>query len=155
MDEVIFKIQIHILEYEYKCSSQSKVKIPLMLSSFNETQTLEACSSMLTNNTNKPYNMIEIKAKRPEDNHQKKQSSSVPCQVTSISKEAFHIEFILFMIFSSSILYVKLHDHACWSPDLLSIHLLLNHDFNITYFHKPFILPYSITPHLNLETEKK
>ena len=69
MDEVIFKSQIHIPKYEYKCSIQRKVKIHLILSSFNETQTLEACSSMLTNNTNKPYNMIEIKAKRHEANH--------------------------------------------------------------------------------------
>lgn len=81
--------------------------------------------------------------------------SSVPCQVTSIFKEAFHTQFILFMICSSSFLhdlnsycsssiqYDKLRDHACWSPDLL-----LHHDFNITYFHKLFILPNSITPHL-------
>ncbi len=48
----------------------------------------------------------------------------------------------------SSILYVKLHDHACWSPDLL-----LYHDFDITYFHKLFILPYSITPHLHPENK--
>jgi len=130
-----------------KIFKSKQIGIHLMLSSM-KLKTHEACFQLLTNNTNKPTKWIEIKAKDMKPIRRRRSQVIYHYKSHLLPKNHF-ISYIVHDIIHYP--YCMLTSTIMQSRPIihLSIPLLLDHDFNLSYFRKLSILTYSIISHLH------
>ena len=141
MDEVIFKVKFILQNMDTNVQVKAKWKFTWC---WVHSMKLKLLKLALRCWPTTPTNPTTWSRSRKKDMKTIiRRSSQVQFHVKShqSSKKPFILISYCSWFNPSSILYVKLCNHACWSPELL-----LHHDFNITYFHKLSYFPTPLHP---------
>ena len=160
MDEVLFKLNLKFIFQNMNTNVQVKEKwkftwcwvhsrkLKLLNLALRCWPTTSTSPTTWSRSRQKDMKLIIRRSSQVQYHVKSHQSSKKPFILNSYCSWFDHHHLFMIWIHIVHHPYCMLSSATVEVQDLLSIHLLLSHDFNITYFHKLFIHPNSITPHL-------